>query len=328
MRGQASVPKLVAIVTAYNRADFVDRCLRSLLAAASAALEVRVVVMDNGSTDDTASVAAAFGEVVRVLSTPDNRHIVSVINRGFAAAYEEPGVDLVVLMNEDTEFTPGSLERLVAACKAHPDSLLTPIQMNYWTPEHIDVNAFEHVRQVRDLVEDAVLGRALRDVYPISTIIGAAIMARTEVWRSIGEFDTLFRFYGPDDDICRRARWLGYEILLVPESRLMHAHSKVSEQQTVARSGDQVRRWRFETQARYIFLLKDPGAPLWRCVLRMMGHALLTSGICTLALWPRGVIEAQIIALGCLARLPGIRRARRRHFDPARRVIPASRSPQ
>lgn len=312
--------KLVAIITAYNRADFVGRCVASVLAAATGRLEIDVIVMDNGSTDDTAEVAAGFGPQVRVLSTPDNRPIVGVINRGFAAAYENPDADYIVLMNEDTEFTPGSLERLIAACDAHPNSLLTPLQLNYRAPEHLDTAAYRHLREVRDLVEDAVLGRPLRDVYSIPTIIGAAIFGKREVWKNIGEFDELFWFYGVDDDMCKRARWLGFEVLLVPSAHLLHAHSKLAASVAVPAPGARLRKWRLETQARYIFLLKNPDRPLWRCVLSTIGNAFRTSYTCATAPWPRGVIESLTIALQCLGRLRCVRAARRRHFDPARRV--------
>lgn len=315
--------KLIVIITAYNRADFVGRCVASVLAAAADQVEIEVIVMDNGSTDETAAVAAGFGPRVRVLTTPDNRPIVGVINRGFAAADESPDTDCILLMNEDTEFTAGSLERLILACESHPNSLLTPLQLNYRSPEHIDAAALRHIGEVRDLVEDAVLGRPLREVYAIPTIIGAAILGRRDVWQNVGEFDDLFWFYGVDDDICKRARWLGHEILLVPTAHLLHAHSKLDATPAAPAPGAGLRKWRLETQARYIFRLKNPERPLWLCVLNTLGNALKTSYICATAPWPRGVVESLSIAFQCLGRLGDVRAARRRHFDPARRIARA-----
>jgi GT2 family glycosyltransferase len=310
--------KLTAIITAYNRVDFVDKCVRSVLAAANGNLAVRVIVMDNGSADDTAAVARAAGDGVEVVRTEDNRHIVEVINRGFARAYEDPDVDYLIVMNEDTEFTPGSLSRLIDACDAHPGSLLTPLQLNYRTPEHLDDHAFGHVQQVRPFLEDAILGRPLKQVYPLPTIIGAAMFARRAVWERIGEFDPLFWFYGIDDDICTRARWLGYETLLVPEAHLYHAHGKLDAQPKTITKAARLAKWRNETQARFLFILKNPGRSFARNVVHASLAAAATAMESLVALWPAGAWHTLRIYGHLLARLPRIAAARRRHFGANR----------
>ena len=247
---------LCAIITAYNRADFVDKCIKSIYVDQDDTLQVRIVVMDNGSDDDTAAVAREAG--AEVLRTEDNRHIVEVINRGFATAFEDTDCNFIVVLNEDTEFTLGSLRRLVDACVANPDAVLTSLQLNYREPEHLDGNALNHVQKSRELVEDAVMGHPLKDVYEVPTIIGACMMATRDAWEKIGEFDPLFWFYGVDDDICTRARWLGYRTLLVPTSQLLHAHGKLNVEVRQPDAATVFRKWRLELQATYLFLLKDP----------------------------------------------------------------------
>ena len=313
------MPKLIAIVTAYNRADFVEKCLRSILDAANEALQVEVILLDNGSTDETPDVVrsmmAQYPEgTIRLLRTEDNRKVVGVINRGLEAALEDPAVDYIVYMNEDTEYTDGSLNRLVAACDSHPNSILTPLQLNYHEPDHIDDSAFGHVQMVRPLIEDAILGRPLKQTYPIPTIIGAAMFARAEVWRNVGLFDPLFWFYGIDDDFCTRARWLGYDILLAPQAQLYHAHGKLGVHTAQRSKASRDARWRNEVQARYLFLLKDPKhALLWNC-LRAGSHALATSLRNLRIPWLWGARQSLSIYLRCLLRYPAIAQARRRHF--------------
>lgn len=311
--------RLRVLITAYNRADFLNRCIASVLHAVSDALDIRVLVMDNGSTDDTSEVAASFGERVQVQRTDDNRHIVEVLNRGMETLLADETATHVLVMNDDTEFTPGSVERLVSACESHPDSMLTPLQLNFREPGKIDNNAYGHVLGVRDLIEDAVLGRPLRQAYPLRTIIGAAMFARREVWKTVGEFDPLFWFYGLDDDLCTRARWLGYEILLAPEARLYHAHGKLDEPPKSQDPAAALRKWRNETQARYLFLLKDPRCGLPRNVLRTVCAALKTCLTCLSAPWPGAAWRALTICADCLVRLPRIAATRRSHFDRARR---------
>lgn len=318
MGGGRGRETLVAVVTAYNRADFVRRCVDSILEAADGTLAVRVLLMDNGSTDGTAEAAAAAGPAVSVRRTEDNRHVVGVINRGLEEALAMPDADYVVYMNEDTQYTPGSLRRLVDACAAHPDAILTPLQVNYRSPDRLDDNAFGHVVQVRELVEDALLGRPLRAVYPLPTIIGAAMIARRAVWERVGLFDPLFWFYGVDDDYCTRARHLGYGVLLAPASRLLHAHGKLGARRDAEDKAGILRRWRNELQARHLFLLKDPGRSLPRALLGTFWLACTTFAGCARAGWPAGALHTWLVFGHCAARIGAVAAARRRDFDPAR----------
>jgi GT2 family glycosyltransferase len=317
--------RLAAFVTSYNRADFVATCVRSILAAASDTLEVRVIVMDNGSQDDTPAVLAGMMRNLpphtrlETRRTEDNRPIVEVINRGFDACYEEPA-DYIAMFNDDTQLTPGSLEKLTEACQAYPDSLLTPLQRNYRQPERIDANALGHVRQVDTLLEDALLGRPLAQVYPLPVIIGACIFARTAVWKNIGEWDPLFWFYGVDDDICTRARFLGYQTLLVPQAHLFHAHGKLDATPTAQTKQARDRKWRYETQTRYYFLLKNHRASLPKNLAHTTTHALANAFTCARHGWLRGAWQSLAIFAWFLPRLAAIAETRRRHFDPAKKI--------
>lgn len=311
---------LGVVITAYNREDFIAKCVQSVLQDEGPTLSVRVVVMDNGSSDSTAEAAKNAGPDVRVISTPDNRHIVDTINRGFQAIYEDPEVDMVIVMNDDTQFTPGSIKRLVEACHEHPDSMMTPLQLNYWSPGSLDDGALTHVGQVRCLIEDGVTGRPLRQVYPLPTIIGAAMHAQRKVWENVGEFDPLFWFYGVDDDICTRARWLGYEVLLVPASHLLHAHNKLVEPPGKGNRAARLQKWRKELQARYLFQLKNPRQPLGRCVLSSAWHCLATVSTCLRWGWLPGAWNAVGVFLSCVSQYPRIAETRARHFDPERKI--------
>jgi GT2 family glycosyltransferase len=312
--------KLVAIVTAYNRADFVPKCVASILHAEGDDLEVRVIVVDNGSTDGTAEAARAVSDRVRVLRTEDNRPVAEAINSGFAAARAEGGAEYIVYMNEDTMYTPGSLRRMIEACDENPNSLLTPLQLNYRAPEHLDDNMREHVAESRELVEDSLLGLPLKLVYPLPTIIGAAILAKRAIWERVGEFDTLFWFYGIDDDLCTRAAFLGCHLLLVPSAHMLHAHGKLGARNDTIDKAGIFRKWRLELQSRYLFLLKNPARLYPLAILDAVWLSVTTCAGCLASRWPKGALHAWVILGACLARLGRIAKTRRRHFDPARRL--------
>lgn len=311
--------RLAAIVTSYNRADFIGICCQSICAAAGPGLELQVIVMDNGSTDTTGAVAKAVDPRVRIVRTEDNRSVVEVINRGFRAAYEDPEVTHVLLLNDDIEFLPGAIAALLEASDAHPHAVLTPLQLNYHQRGQVDANAYAHVVGCRDLVEDAVLGRPLRKTYPQITIIGAAMLAPRAVWQAIGEFDELFWFTGSDDDYCNRAHWLGYEVLLVPAAHMYHAHGGLTPHHGGPSKAAEHRRYRLGLQARYLFLFKDMRYGLPRATFNATLSCLETFLGCALRLWFYGMYQSLAIYLHCLHVLPQIAATRKRHYDPANR---------
>jgi cellulose synthase/poly-beta-1,6-N-acetylglucosamine synthase-like glycosyltransferase/peptidoglycan/xylan/chitin deacetylase (PgdA/CDA1 family) len=102
-------PPVSIVVPAYNEAEVIEATALSL--AGSEYPEVEVIVVDDGSTDGTGELADALGlERVRVLRE-SNRGKAAALNRGIAAARHE----LVVTVDADTLFEPGTLRALVGS---------------------------------------------------------------------------------------------------------------------------------------------------------------------------------------------------------------------
>ncbi|MBN2308486.1 MAG: glycosyltransferase family 2 protein [Candidatus Hydrogenedentes bacterium] len=304
---------VAAAITAYNRADYVTKCIQSLLdSEKEGAIELTLILLDNGSTDGTADKVRAMSDRVRIIRNEQNMPFPPTLNRALGAALEAR-TDFVILMNDDTSLLPDCLPRLIEAARERPKALFTPLQLNYRVPEHIDNNALASIRACRDLVEDAILERPLRPVYELPTIIGAGLFARREVYEEIGEFDTLFLFYGIDDDYCKRARALGFGLLLVPEAQMYHAHGLLVDE--IKEDKDAWwRRWRSGLQARFMFILKEPSRPMWLNYVRAAGFALMYSMQDLSKLWLKGAAETLRIYLRLLMQYRKVRDARTRHF--------------
>lgn len=105
----ASLPGVTVVVPAYNEAAGIAACVRSLVACDYPDFEI--VVVDDGSTDDTAEIARSLGIAgVRVI-TQANGGKPSALNTGIAAARH----DVLVLVDGDTVFERDTLRALVAA---------------------------------------------------------------------------------------------------------------------------------------------------------------------------------------------------------------------
>ena len=108
--------KVSAIIPTYNRAHLVTRAIRSALAALSPGDEV--VVVDDGSTDETVAAVEAFGPPVRLLRLP-HRGAGSARNAGLDAARG----DLVGFLDDDDEWFPDKVALQRAFFERRPDVL-------------------------------------------------------------------------------------------------------------------------------------------------------------------------------------------------------------
>jgi glycosyltransferase involved in cell wall biosynthesis len=105
--------KIGVVIPAYNVAAFLPRCLESVFAQTLKPDEV--IVVDDGSTDDTAALAAALG--AKVISQP-NGGISAARNTGIRNA----SCEWIALLDADDLWDPTKLERQ-AAC-VRPETML------------------------------------------------------------------------------------------------------------------------------------------------------------------------------------------------------------
>ncbi|MBS0558367.1 MAG: glycosyltransferase family 2 protein [Proteobacteria bacterium] len=104
--------RISVVIPACNAAAFLGEALASVAAQTAPADEV--IVVDDGSTDATAAVAAKHG--ARVISTP-NRGVSAARNTGIAAAQG----DWIALLDADDLWHPEKLARQIAAAALAPE---------------------------------------------------------------------------------------------------------------------------------------------------------------------------------------------------------------
>jgi glycosyltransferase involved in cell wall biosynthesis len=110
--------KVDIIVPCYNYGRFLEECVQSILTQGVS--DLRVLIIDDASSDDSSSVAMKLAEADRRVSVIVHRQ-----NRGHIATYNEglldwAEADYSVLLSADDVLTPGSLARAVAVLDANP----------------------------------------------------------------------------------------------------------------------------------------------------------------------------------------------------------------
>ncbi|MCP3919635.1 MAG: glycosyltransferase family 2 protein [bacterium] len=242
-------PKLSALLVNYESGPLADACLRSLRHAwAEAGFEderLEVVVVDNGSTDDTSWLDLIELEGATVLRGPENLGYAGGIQRAFAETGGEPD-DVVAILNPDVVFLPGSIRPLVEFLGRNPSAgAVAPAQL-------LDEDQFFRLPPIALPTTGDELRSGLEPRFPGLASARAAARTRRslDLWsaqapvrmdmlsgacmflpRAVAEsLDTLldpeYPLYYEDADLCRRLTGRGFELHLIPESRILHHWSR------------------------------------------------------------------------------------------------------
>jgi glycosyltransferase involved in cell wall biosynthesis len=108
-------PQVSVVIPAFNRADCIGRAIASVQAQTMTSWEL--IVVDDGSTDQTAGVVSAIAgddPRVRLVKQPNNRGAQAARNRGIA----EARATWVAFLDSDDRWYPRSLERRLALARA------------------------------------------------------------------------------------------------------------------------------------------------------------------------------------------------------------------
>lgn len=119
-------PRVAVIIPTYNGARFLVPCLEAL--RRQTYRDFRVLVVDDGSTDETGAALQRDFPDVGLIRLPRNVGLARAQNAGIAATETE----LVAVLNNDTEAEPQWLERLVAALDARSEAWAAAGKLRIW----------------------------------------------------------------------------------------------------------------------------------------------------------------------------------------------------
>lgn len=215
-------PLVYIIILTWNQRALTADCLNSVLQITYP--NFRIVVVDNGSVDDTAEfIQREFPEVM-LIKNPYNFGFAAGSNIGilFALAHK---ADYILLLNNDTTVSPDFLERLIAEAQSLPDAgILVP----KITEERKDKIWFTGSRKhwlTLDAIDFGPWGPrqiAGEETRRVDYAFGTAMLIRREVIENIGLLDESFFMYYEDMDFCLRAQAAGYGIYYVGTAVVQH----------------------------------------------------------------------------------------------------------
>ncbi|MDY0226072.1 MAG: glycosyltransferase family 2 protein [Desulfomicrobium apsheronum] len=221
--------KVAIIIPVFNQWALTADCLRSLREHTPDE-DVQVIVVDNGSTDETAGACGVlgqelFGERFEHLRLDENINFGPGCNLGASRA----DADFLFFLNNDTLLTPGWLPPLLRAFEVRPELgavgplLLYPDQDRV---QHLGVT-FTPTNHVTHLYHNFPSTHpAVQRERNLQAITGAALMIPAGVFGQAGRFWEEYRNGYEDLDLCWKIRSLGLTLRCEPESRVYHLTSQ------------------------------------------------------------------------------------------------------
>lgn len=252
--------KIIVIVVSYNGEKWIHECIRSIINNSYDHYEI--VVVDNASQDATVSIIGENFKDVIFLKQKRNLGFGRGANVGIQYAMAQKA-DYILLLNQDIKLEGNCLENMIAVCEQNREiGIASPLQMNY-DGSQID----PHFRRLYNFKSDTIdfIEDPFKGSLEVDTVIGASMLFRATVIQTIGGFDPIFFLYHEEGDLCRRAKYHGFQIHIIPKAVVYHKHMQLSPKEMTFKAKLS------STYGYYFYTLKNPFLPFHQNL-----HTMLT----------------------------------------------------
>lgn len=216
----AGLPPVTLIVLNWNGRALLPACLTAVEALDYP--DLRIILADNASTDDSVAFVQAHFPRIDILPTGGNLGYAG----GNNAALRQVTTPLAVLLNPDVIVPPDWLRTLVTAVGADPQIAIAGCKLIF--PDGRLQHSGGFVSPPRALPSQRTLGTDLRGVHDVDYVTGAALLVRQTFWQTAGLLDDGFFMYFEEVDWCARARQSGWRVVVVGDATAVHDESALS----------------------------------------------------------------------------------------------------
>lgn len=166
-------PRVSVIIPSFNRAGMLKEAIDSVLEQEYTDFEI--IVIDDGSTDDTPSVLNAYGHRIASYRQP-NKGVSAARNKGLEMASGA----LIAFLDSDDLWCPGKLSAQVDFFNAHPEAMICQTEET-WIRNNVRVNPKKRHKKPSGTIYERSLALCL--------VSPSAVMIREELFDIVGHFD-------------------------------------------------------------------------------------------------------------------------------------------
>lgn len=226
MAADNSAARFSVVIVNYNGGALLADCVQSVLHENVSAAQV--IVVDNGSRDDSVLRLERAAPGVKVIRNSCNAGFARAVNQGLAQA----SGDFILLLNNDAQLQPGALRAFAEVFDQIPKLAIAGGQLR-----HSDGRLQNAVAPLPTLAAEIIPRALLQWVFPrrfrgksdagapiaVESVIGACLCVRRSALEKLGPMDEDYFFFMEETDWCRRAHQLGFQVCYVPAAQAVHA---------------------------------------------------------------------------------------------------------
>lgn len=239
------MPDISIIIINWNTRDLLAACLRSIYQTARN-LDLEIIVVDNGSKDDSCEMLRREFPWVRLIENGENVGFARANNQAARMAQGQ----YIFLLNSDAELQTDSLQLILALAKNEPKAGI--VGAHLLNPDgSFQASHTPFPTLWREFLILTGLGRAFsgrwfpsrgpeldKGPQPVDYVEGAALLIRRDIYLQLNGFDEGFFMYAEEVDLCYRLRKAGWQVWYHPQARILHHGGGSSLNRRTQREGD------------------------------------------------------------------------------------------
>ncbi len=210
--------KVCIILLNWNGKKDTLECLASLVP-----LKCQVLVVDNGSLDDSVATFRSKFPHVPVLETRANLGFAGGNNVGIEWALRHRA-EWILLLNNDTIVDPNLLHAFLDAAQKRPQAKIFGAKiLRYHTPNIIDhLGGYWDATKAEFFSHHSGKEDTLIPMQSVDYVCGAALFMHRSVPEKIGLLEEKYFLFWEESDFCIRAKKAGFEVWTAPDAKIWH----------------------------------------------------------------------------------------------------------
>lgn len=211
-------PRVAVIILNWNGGPYTTACIRAL--NASTFDDFKIVLVDNGSVDDSVPALRQHFPNLDILENGENLGFAQSNNIGIAYALDKYNPEFIWLLNNDTLVEPDALAEIVRAAEGDQRiGVVGAVLVEMGTPHIV-----QHYGGSRISLWTGASWRATPKCSP-NYISGASMFIRRACLEDGGLLDTGYFFYFEDADFCLRIKPQGWKLFVASKAVVRHKGS-------------------------------------------------------------------------------------------------------
>ena len=211
------LPKVTVIIANFNGKKYLKRCLDSLLKLNYPKNKLKIIMVDNCSSDDSVRFVKQQYPKVKILVNDVNNYC-KAINLGIKSSKSE----YVALLNNDTKVDRNWLLELIKIIES--DSKIAQVGSKILKFNGM-IQSAGHITLPNFYWDERGAGESNKEfslIEEVESMPGTAALYRKNIFEQVGYFDEDFVLYGEDVDLAFRLKTAGFKIMFVPKSIVYH----------------------------------------------------------------------------------------------------------